>query len=55
MSSIVGLQGNFSGNDLIKMLKASKMRGPDSSGIYLDEIVHDIDLDSFDDEIGGWR
>ncbi|WP_407379763.1 asparagine synthase-related protein, partial [Methanobrevibacter sp.] len=50
MSSIVGLQGKFSGNDLIKMLKASKMRGPDSSGIYLDEIVHDIDLDSFGDE-----
>ncbi|MBR0270425.1 MAG: asparagine synthetase B [Methanobrevibacter sp.] len=50
MSSIVGLQGKFSGNDLIKMLKASKMRGPDSSGIYLDEIVHGIDLDSFDDE-----
>lgn len=50
MCSIVGLQGKFKGNDIIKMLKASKNRGPDSSGIYLDEIHTDIDLDEFDDD-----
>ena len=39
MCSIVGLQGNFKGNDIIKMLKASKNRGPDSSGVFLDEMM----------------
>ena len=34
MCSIVGLQGNFKCNDIIKMLKASKNRGPDSSGVF---------------------
>ena len=52
MCSIVGLQGNFKGNDIIKMLKASKNRGPDSSGIWLDEIFTDINLDEFDDDNG---
>ncbi|WP_298498551.1 asparagine synthase-related protein [uncultured Methanobrevibacter sp.] len=50
MCSIVGLQGNFKGNEIIKMLKASKNRGPDSSGVYLDEIHENIDLDEFADE-----
>ena len=35
MCSIVGLQGNFKGNDIIKMLKASRNRGPDSSGVSI--------------------
>ena len=38
MCSIVGLQGNFKSNDIIKMLKTSKSRGPDSSGVYFDDI-----------------
>ena len=50
MSSIVGLQGNFKGNDLIKMLKMSKNRGPDSSGVFLDDIHLNIDLDDFNDD-----
>ena len=50
MCSIVGLQGNFKGNDLIKMLRASKNRGPDSSGVFLGEIYLDVDLDSFEDD-----
>lgn len=49
MCSIVGLQGNFKGNDIIKMLKASKNRGPDSSGVYLNEIQNNINLDEFND------
>ncbi len=44
MSSIVGIQGNFKGNDLIKMLKASKNRGLDSTGIFLEKIQHNINL-----------
>ena len=50
MCSIVGLQGNFKGNDIIKMLKASKNRGPDASGVFLDEIYTDINLDEFSDD-----
>ena len=50
MCSIVGLQGNFKGNDIIKMLKSSKDRGPDSSGVFLDEIYTDINLDEFTDD-----
>ena len=50
MCSIVGLQGNFKGNDIVKMLKSSKYRGPDSSGVWLDKIRTDIDLDDFDDD-----
>ena len=50
MCSIVGIQGNFKGNDLIKMLKVSKNRGPDASGVYLDDVYSDIDLDNFDDD-----
>ena len=50
MCSIVGLKGNFKANDIIKMLKASKNRGPDSSGIYLDKIYSDINIDEFDDD-----
>ena len=52
MCSIVGLQGNFKGNDVIKMLKSSKNRGPDSSGVWLDEIHTDIDIDEFEDGNG---
>ncbi len=50
MCSIVGLQGNFKGNDIVKMLKASKNRGPDSSGVFLDEIYTDIGLDEFSND-----
>ncbi len=47
MCSIVGLQGNFNGNDIIRMLKTSKNRGPDASGVYFDDIILDINLDEF--------
>ena len=50
MCSIVGLQGNFKGNDIIKMLKSSKNRGPDSSGVWLDKIHTDIDINEFRDD-----
>ena len=50
MCSIVGLQGNVKAEDIVKMLKVSKNRGPDSSGIFLDEIYTDIDLDEFNDD-----
>ena len=50
MCSIVGLQGNFKSNDIIKMLKTSKSRGPDSSGVYFDDIKLNIDLDEFQDD-----
>ena len=50
MSSIVGLQGNVKAEDIIKMLKTSKNRGPDSSGIYLDKVYENIVLDEFDDD-----
>ena len=50
MCSIVGLQGNVKVEDIVKMLKVSKNRGPDSSGIFLDEIYTDIDLDEFNDD-----
>ena len=50
MCSIVGLQGNFKGNDIVQMLKTSKNRGPDGSGVYLDKIYPDINLDEFSDE-----
>ena len=50
MSSIVGLQGNVKANEIIKMLKASKNRGLDSSGVFLDKHYLDIDLDDFKDD-----
>lgn len=50
MCSIVGLQGKFKVNDVIQMLKTSKDRGSDSSGIYLDKVYNDIDLDEFEDD-----
>ena len=50
MSSIVGLQGSFKGNEIIRMLNASRYRGPDASGVFLDEIRTDIDLDDFSDD-----
>lgn len=50
MCSIVGLQGNFKADDIVKMLKSSKFRGPDSSSIFLDKIYADIDLDEFQDD-----
>ena len=50
MCSIVGLQGNFKGNDIIKMLKTSKNRGPDASGVWLNEVDLNIDLDEFQDD-----
>ena len=50
MCSIVGLQGSFKGNDIVRMLKSSKYRGPDSSGVWLDEIRTDIDIDDFEDD-----
>ena len=50
MCSIVGLQGKVKADDIVKMLKVSKNRGPDSSGLFLDEIYTDIDLDEFSDD-----
>ncbi|WP_405306554.1 carbapenam-3-carboxylate synthase domain-containing protein [Methanobrevibacter sp.] len=50
MCSIVGLQGNVKADDIVKMLKTSKNRGPDSSGLFLDKIYTDIDLDEFEDD-----
>ena len=50
MCSIVGLQGNVKVEDIVKMLKISKNRGPDSSGIYLDEVHENINLDEFGDD-----
>lgn len=50
MCSIVGLQGKVKANDIIEMLKSSKYRGPDASGIYLDEVHENIDLDGFSDD-----
>lgn len=50
MCSIVGLEGNFKGNDIVKMLKSSKYRGPDSTGVWLDEIRTDINIDDFKDD-----
>ena len=50
MSSIVGLQGKFKGNDIISMLKASKNRGPDSSGVYLDKLCENVDVGLFSDD-----
>lgn len=50
MCSIVGLQGNVNAQDIVKMLKSSKNRGPDSSGIYLDKCYNDINLDEFADD-----
>ena len=50
MCSIVGLEGNFKANDIIKMLKTSKNRGPDSSGVYLDEVHTNINLTEFNDD-----
>ena len=49
MCSIVGLEGNFKANDLIKMLKSSRNRGIDSSGVFLapDTIENNIDLDDY--------
>ena len=50
MCSIVGLQGNVKADDIVQMLKSSKNRGPDSSGIFLDKIYTDIDFDEFSDD-----
>lgn len=50
MCSIAGLQGKVKAEDIVKMLKASKNRGPDSSGVFLDEIYTGIDLDEFSDD-----
>ncbi|WP_299526200.1 asparagine synthetase B [uncultured Methanobrevibacter sp.] len=51
MCSIVGIQGNFKADDLIAMLKTSKNRGIDASGIALDNKVYkNIDLNDFDDD-----
>ena len=47
MCSIVGLEGNFEVSDIIRMLKCTEFRGSDSSGIYLDDIYNDINLDEF--------
>ncbi|WP_407392798.1 asparagine synthase-related protein [Methanobrevibacter sp.] len=50
MCSIVGLQGKVKSDDIVKMLKSSKNRGPDSSGLFLDKIYTDINLEEFSDE-----
>ncbi len=50
MCSIVGIQGSFKGNDLVQMLKSSKNRGLDSSGLFLDDIHLDINLNDYYDD-----
>ena len=50
MCSIVGLQGKVKADDIVKMLKASKERGPDLSGIFLDKIYTNVNLDEFSDD-----
>ncbi len=50
MCSIVGLQGKVKADDVISMLKTSKNRGPDASGIFLDKIYTDINLDEFSED-----
>lgn len=51
MCSIVGLEGNFKASKIIELLKLTKNRGIDSTGIFLDnKIFLDIDLDKFSDE-----
>ena len=50
MCSIVGLQGKVKADDIVKMLKSSKYRGPDSSGIFLDKTYTDINLENFTDD-----
>jgi len=50
MCSIVGLQGKVKADDVISMLKTSKNRGPDASGIFLDRIYTDINLDEFSED-----
>ncbi|MDO5823793.1 asparagine synthase-related protein [Methanobrevibacter sp.] len=50
MCSIAGLQGNVKAGNIVKMLKSSKNRGPDSSGIYLDKCYNDINLEEFKDD-----
>ena len=48
MCSIVGIQGKFFENDIIELLKTTKNRGPDSTGVFLDnELFLDIDLNEF--------
>ena len=50
MSSIVGLQGKVKAQDIVEMLRSTRSRGSDSSGIYLDDIYTGIDLDEFNDD-----
>lgn len=51
MCSIVGLQGDFESKKIIELLKDNKNRGPDSSGVILDNnLFLDINLDNFDDD-----
>lgn len=48
MCSIVGIQGKFCEKDIIELLKTTKKRGPDSTGVFLDnETFLDIDLNDF--------
>lgn len=50
MCSIVGLQGKVKADEIIKMLKSSKNRGPDSSGLFLDKIYTNINLNEFSND-----
>ena len=52
MCSIAGLEGNFKASDLTKMLKSSKNRGIDSSGVFLapDTLENNIDLDDYEND-----
>ena len=50
MCSIVGLQGNVKVSDIVEMLKSSKNRGPDASGVYLDKVYENINLDEFESD-----
>ena len=48
MCSIVGLEGEFNDKILINLLKLTKNRGPDSTGLFLDdELFLDINLNDF--------
>lgn len=51
MCSIVVLEGDFKGNHLIELLRQTKDRGVDSTGIFLDgDVFLDVDLDNLYDD-----
>lgn len=51
MCSIVGIQGKFTGKQITELLESTKNRGPDSTGIFLDDdLFLDVDLNRFDND-----